>query len=79
MRIKYHVKLIHQGNTQTLTIPEALNLPTSQVVIRQEGGKLIIEPYNKKSLLEVLSTLEPLDEDFPDIDEGLLSLDDIEF
>jgi antitoxin VapB len=71
MKTKYHVKLTHQGNTQTLTIPEALNLPTSQVIIRQEGGKLIIEPYNKKSLLEVLSNLEPLDEDFPDIDEGL--------
>lgn len=78
MKTKYHVKLIHQGNTQTLTIPEALNLPTSQVIIRQEGGKLIIEPYNKKSLLEVLSTLESLDEDLPDIDEGLSPLDDIE-
>jgi antitoxin VapB len=78
MKTKYHVKLTHQGNTQTLTIPEELNMPTSQVIIRQEGEKLIIEPYNKKSLLEVLSTLEPLDEDFPDIDEGLFPLDDIE-
>lgn len=78
MKTKYHVKLIHQGNTQTLTIPEELNLPTSEVIIRQEDGKLIIEPYKKKSLLEVLSTLEPLDEEFPDVDEGLLPLDNIE-
>ncbi|MDM9580657.1 MULTISPECIES: type II toxin-antitoxin system prevent-host-death family antitoxin [unclassified Nostoc] len=39
----------------------------------------IISPIKKKSLLETLSTLEPLDEDFADVDEGLLPLDDIEF
>jgi antitoxin VapB len=38
----------------------------------------IISPIKKKSLLETLSTLEPLDEEFPDVDEGLLPLDDIE-
>jgi antitoxin VapB len=78
MKTKYHVKLINQGNTQTLTIPAALNMATSQVIVRLEDGKLIIEPDRKKSLLEVLSTLESLDEDFPDIDGGLLPLDDIE-
>ncbi|PAX56119.1 antitoxin [Brunnivagina elsteri] len=78
MKAKYHVKLIQQGNTQTLTIPAELNLKTLQVIIRQEDGKLIIEPDRKKSLIEVLSTLEPLDEDFPDIDLCLLPPDDIE-
>ncbi len=38
----------------------------------------IISPVHKKSLLQTLSTLEPLDEDFADVDEGLLPLDDIE-
>jgi antitoxin VapB len=28
----------------------------------------IISPIKKKSLLETLSTLEPLDEDFPEVD-----------
>lgn len=37
----------------------------------------IISPVKKKSLLQILSTLEPLDEEFPDVDEGLLPLDDI--
>ncbi|NES63862.1 MAG: type II toxin-antitoxin system Phd/YefM family antitoxin [Okeania sp. SIO2D1] len=37
----------------------------------------IISPLKKKSLLQTLSTLESLDEDFPDVDEGLLPLDDI--
>lgn len=49
------------------------------LTIIQNGVSLaIISPIKKKSLLETLSTLEPLDEDFPDVDEGLLPLDDIE-
>ncbi|NDJ21837.1 AbrB/MazE/SpoVT family DNA-binding domain-containing protein [Nostoc sp. B(2019)] len=78
MTTEYHVKLIQQGNIQTLSIPEELTLSTSEVIIRQEDGKLIIEPYKKKSLLEVFANLDDIDEDFPDVDEGLLPLDDIE-
>ena len=78
MSTKYHVKLIQQGNIQTLPIPQELTLSTSEVLIRQEDGKLIIEPYQKKSLLEVFANLDDIDEEFPDVDEGLLPLDDIE-
>lgn len=78
MSNEYHVKLIQQGDIQTLAIPQELTLSTSEVIIRQEGGKLIIEPYKKKSLLEVFANLDDIDEEFPDVDEGLLPLDDIE-
>ena len=78
MSTEYHVQLIQAGNTQTLIIPQELNLSTTEVIIREDNGKLIIEPYNKKSLLETFSTLDDIEEDFPDIDEGLLPLDDIE-
>ena len=78
MSTEYHVQLIQAGNTQTLTIPQELNLSTTEVIIREDNGKLIIEPYKKKSLLETFSTLDDIEEDFPDIDEGLLPLDDIE-
>ncbi|MBW4614514.1 MAG: AbrB/MazE/SpoVT family DNA-binding domain-containing protein [Desmonostoc vinosum HA7617-LM4] len=77
MSTEYHVKLIQQGNIQTLLIPQELTLSTSEVIIRQEDGKLIIEPYKKKSLLEVFANLDDIDEEFPDVDEGLLPLDDI--
>ena len=33
----------------------------------------------KRSLLELLATLPDIDEDFPNVDEGLLPLDDIQF
>jgi antitoxin VapB len=35
--------------------------------MRKEGERLIIEPAPPKSLLAVLTTLAPLDEDFPPI------------
>ena len=78
MTSTYQVKLIQKGNSQSITLPEELNLSTEEVTIRQEDGKLIIEPLKKKSLLEVCATLEDIDEDFPDVNQGLLPLDNVE-
>ena len=69
---QYQVRLFHNGRNQTLNIPHAFEISSNDVVIRKEGEKLIIEPFKKKSLLELLATL-------PDIDEGLMPLDDIRF
>ena len=78
MSTEYHITLIQTGNTQTLTIPQELTLSTTEVIIREDNGKLIIEPYKKKSLLEIFATLDDIEDDFPDVDAGLLPLDDIE-
>jgi antitoxin VapB len=78
MTTTYQVKLIQKDNFQTIILPQELNLSTTEVTIRQEDDKLIIEPLKKKSLLEVFATLDDLEEDFPDIDQGLLPLDDID-
>jgi antitoxin VapB len=49
------------------------------LTITENGIPLaIISPIKKKSLLEVFATLDDIDEDFPDVDAGLLPLDDIE-
>jgi hypothetical protein len=39
--------------------------------------RLIVEPIRRISLLSLLATLEAITENFPDMDEGLLPLDDI--
>ena len=39
--------------------------------MRKEGEWLIIQPVKPRSLLEVLATLEPLNEEFPSIDDQL--------
>lgn len=35
--------------------------------MRKEGERLVIEPVGPKSLLTVLATLTPLDEEFPPV------------
>lgn len=37
-----------------------------------------MEPINKKGLLSLLAELEDIEEGFPDVDEGLGSLDTVE-
>jgi antitoxin VapB len=39
--------------------------------MRKEGEKLIVEPVAPKSLLGVLATLTPLDEEFPEVVDSL--------
>lgn len=47
--------------------------------MHREGEKLVIEPIRKKGgLLAVLAGWGPLEEEFPDIDERALPLDEID-
>jgi antitoxin VapB len=70
------VKLFKNGRNQAVRIPREFELPGEDAVIRKEGDRLIIEPVQPRSLLAVLSTLEPLDEEFPPISE--LPIDPVE-
>jgi antitoxin VapB len=63
------VKLLRHGLHQILRIPRGLELPGDDAIMRREGERLIIEPARRESLLAVLATLEPLDEDFPPISD----------
>lgn len=73
-----HARLFRNGRNQAVRIPREFELPGNEVIIHQEGDRLIIEPVAPTShLLEVLSSLEPIKDEFPDIDEGLQPLDDV--
>jgi antitoxin VapB len=62
-----HVKLFKNGRNQAVRIPREFELPGEDAIIRKEGERLIIEPTPPKSLLALLDTLVPLEEDFPPI------------
>jgi len=62
-----HVKLFKNGRNQAVRIPREFELPGEDAIIRKEGERLIIEPTPPKSLLALLATLSPLEEDFPPI------------
>ena len=63
------VKLFTNGRNQAVRIPKDFELPGDTAVMRKEGDRLIIEPVRRPSLLEWLATLEPIEEEFPEIDD----------
>jgi len=69
VKIERHVKLFKNGRNQAVRIPREFELPGEDAIMRKEGGKLIIEPAPPKSLLAILATLSPLDEEFPPIED----------
>jgi len=76
--IERHVRLFRNGRNQALRIPREFELEGDEAVLRKEGDRLIIEPVRKGRLLAVLALLDPLEEPFPDVDEDLAPLDDVE-
>lgn len=69
MQTEREVRLFRNGANQALRIPRGFELPGNRATIHKEGIRLIIEPVSKPSLLSLLSTLQPLDEDFPELED----------
>ena len=70
------VKLFKNGRNQAVRIPREFELPGENAIMRKEGDRLIIELAPVQSLLGLLATLGPLEEDFPPIADpppGLVS------
>ena len=72
-----HVRLFRNGRNQAVRIPREFELDGDEAIMHKEGHRLILEPVRKGRLLALLDTLEPLDEPFPEIDEDLPPLDDV--
>jgi antitoxin VapB len=63
------VRLFRNGRNQAVRIPRDLELPGTEALLHKDGERLIVEPVPRRSLLELLSTWAPLDEEFPEIDD----------
>jgi antitoxin VapB len=70
------VRLFKNGRNQAIRIPREFELAGQEAILRKEGDRLILEPTVPVSLLAVLATLEPLEEDFPEIAD--LPIDDVD-
>ncbi len=78
MQSERHVRLFRNGRNQALRIPREFELEGDEAIIHKDGDRLIIEPVRKGKLSALLATLDPLEELFPDVDETLPTLDDVE-
>ena len=67
------VALFRNGRNQAVRIPREFELPGSQALLRRDGDSLVITPIKPLSLLDVLATMTPLDEDFLAMDDPLPS------
>jgi antitoxin VapB len=72
-------KLFRNNRSQAVRIPAEFELPGDRVLISRDGDRLIIEATPKScGLIALLDRWEPLDENFPDVDEHLPPLRDVE-
>ena len=74
-----HVRLFRNGANQAVRIPKEFELPGKEAEIRRIGNNLVLTPIDTpaRTLRELLDSWEPMDEESPDVDVGLLPLDDI--
>ena len=79
------VRLFRNGANQAVRIPKEFELPGEEALIRRVGNTLVIEPVPPRvvkgsaaSLAEALATMEDIDEPFPEVDEGLRLLDEVD-
>ena len=67
--MKPNLKTKNTNSDQTCGVSESSELPRSDTRTGKGGDQLTKQPPTKLSLLELLDTWEPLDEDFPEIED----------
>ncbi|MEQ9333716.1 AbrB/MazE/SpoVT family DNA-binding domain-containing protein [Thalassobaculum sp.] len=65
-----HVKLFRNGRNQAVRIPREFELPGEDAVMRWKGDRLTIEPAERRTLLGVLAGLQPIEAEFPPIEDA---------
>lgn len=64
------VKIFRNGRNRAVRIPREFEFAGDEAIMRKQGRRLIIEPVAPKSLLALLASLKPLDEDFAPIQDS---------
>ena len=83
------VRLFRNGTNQAVRIPREFEFDAQEVSMRRVGNALVLEPIHTMpkrgtaaalaQALREMAAWGPIDEEFPDVDEGFLPLDDIDF
>jgi antitoxin VapB len=69
MNERRQVRLFKNGRNQAVRIPRELELPGREAILYREGNRLVLEPLMAPSLLDLLRSWEPIDTDWPEIDD----------
>lgn len=71
------VRLFRNGRNQAVRIPKEFELPGEDAIMHRDGDRLIIELPKRMGLLALLATLEPIEDEFGQVDDSLP--EDVEF
>jgi antitoxin VapB len=71
------VRLFRNNRNQAVRIPVEFELPGDRALLRKEGDRVIIEPVRRAGLLGLLAQWEPLDEEFPPIEDAPPRAEDV--
>jgi len=78
MQTERHVRLFRNGRNQAVRIPRDFEMDGNEAIIRKEGNKLILEPLGiKNRLLELLTKLDPIQEEFPEMEDSPVKDEDL--
>jgi antitoxin VapB len=78
MQTERHVRLFRNGRNQAVRIPRDFEMDGNEAIIRKEGNKLILEPLGiKNRLLELLTKLDPIQEEFPEMEDPPVKDEDL--
>ncbi len=78
MQTERHVRLFRNGRNQAVRIPRDFELDGNEAIIRKDGNRLILEPVSAKNrLVELLKTLEPIQEEFLEMEDPPADDEDI--
>jgi len=71
------VKLFKNRRNQAVRIPMDFAFDADTVRISRDGERLILEPVRENALVALLDSWQPLDEDFPVIDDPAVTPKDV--
>ena len=72
-----HVKLFRNGRNQAVRIPVEFELPGDEAIMHRDGDRLVIEPVRKRGLANLLKSMKPLGEEFPEIDDPVTAPENV--
>ena len=70
MTMERRAKIFRNGRNQAVRIPREFEFAGEDVILRKDGDRLVIEPALPHSLLDLLATLEPIEEEFAPIEDA---------
>lgn len=69
MTVERRVSLFRNGRNQAVRIPRDMALPGNEAILTRDGDRLVLTPARPPSLLALLATLEPIEDEFPPIED----------